>query len=350
MIDPDALLSGLLQKISYSRQEEEAVAYLVEQMKVMGYHHAFADEAGNAVGIIGDGPREIVLLGHIDTVPGVIPVKVVDGQLYGRGSVDAKGPLATFAAGAAKAGVQPGWKVIVIGAVEEEATTSKGARQAATQYHPELCIIGEPSSWDRVTLGYKGRVLLECRITRPLTHTARPEPNAIEQAVEFWNAAKAYADSINRDRERAFDQVMPSLRSIRSSDDGFTEMADMTLGFRLPVDVPPDVLKEHLMPLAGSAELVWRGEEIAYKGEKNTPLSRLFLNAIRDAGGKPSYVYKTGTSDMNVVAPIWKCPIVAYGPGDSALDHTPEEHLPLDDYHRAIDVIAGVLRGLADLG
>ncbi len=349
MIDPDSLLIGLLEQASYSTQEQDATTYLVQAMRSLGYQQAFIDGAGNAVGILGEGPREIVLLGHIDTVPGIIPVKVVDGQLYGRGSVDAKGPLATFVAGAAKVGALSGWKIILIGAVEEEAATSKGARFAATQYHPEMCIIGEPSSWDRVTLGYKGRVLVDCKVSRPLAHTARPEPNAIEQAVEFWNAAKTYANTINTDRERAFDQIMPSLRSIRSVDDGFTETTYMTLSFRLPVDVPPDALKAALIPLAGNAELIWRGEEIAHKSEKNTVLSRLFLNAIRDVGGKPSYVYKTGTSDMNVVAPVWKCPIVAYGPGDSSLDHTPEEHLPLEDYHRAIDVIAGVLRGLTAL-
>ena len=65
------------------------------------------DGAGNAVGMIGDGPREIVLLGHIDTVPGAIPVRIEDGVLYGRGAVDAKGPLATFVCAAARA-CQPG--------------------------------------------------------------------------------------------------------------------------------------------------------------------------------------------------------------------------------------------------
>ncbi len=43
---------------------------------------------------------------------------------------------------------------------------------------------------------------------------------------------------------------------------------------------------------------------------------------------------KLGTSDMNVVGPVWQCPILAYGPGDSSLDHTPEEQIVLDDYLR----------------
>jgi [amino group carrier protein]-lysine/ornithine hydrolase len=345
-INPIELLRGLVAEVSYSTHEQAAVDYLVRQMHALGYDRAFRDDAGNAVGMIGNGARQIVLLGHIDTVPGVIPVEIRDGKLYGRGSVDAKGPLATFTAGAALAGAQPGWQIIVIGAVEEEYTTSKGAHYAATQYQPELCIIGEPSSWDRITLGYKGRVLLDYTRRRPLAHTARPEPNAIEQAVEFWNAVKTYAAQYNADKERAFDQLMPSLRAIHSSDDGFHEQAEMTLGFRLPVELPPDALKTALVPFADAAELRWRGEELAYRAEKNTPLARIFLNSIRDVGGKPSFVYKTGTSDMNVVAPIWNCPICAYGPGDSALDHTPEEHLPLADYEKAIQVITTVLRSL----
>jgi LysW-gamma-L-lysine carboxypeptidase len=79
---------------------------------------------------------------------------------------------------------------------------------------------------------------------------------------------------------------------------------------------------------------------------------RSFLGAIRqvDAAAQPGFVVKTGTSDMNVVAPVWRCPILAYGPGDSALDHTPDEHLPLDEYWRAVMVLEQALRNLAVAG
>src|SRR5258708_39934023 len=117
-------------------------------MQSAGLDCDVVDDEGNAVGILGDGPREIVLLGHIDTVSGKIDVQMRDGKLYGRGSVDAKGPLATFTAAALQVGRQRGWRIVVIGAVKEEAATSKGARYAVTQYPPEMCIIGEPSQWD----------------------------------------------------------------------------------------------------------------------------------------------------------------------------------------------------------
>jgi len=58
-------------------------------------------------------------------------------------------------------------------------------------------------------------------------------------------------------------------------------------------------------------------------------------------------VVKSGTSDMNVVGPAWRCPILAYGPGDSSLDHTPEEHVPLQEYWRAVLVLEEALRAFA---
>ena len=64
-------------------------------MEVRGLR-SIVDVAGNAVGVIGSGPKSIVLLGHIDTVPGDIPVRIENGILHGRGAVDAKGPPATF--------------------------------------------------------------------------------------------------------------------------------------------------------------------------------------------------------------------------------------------------------------
>src|SRR6476659_4298037 len=113
-------LIGLVSQYSPSGQEHSAVEWLVARMKSLGYDNAFIDEAGNAVGMLGMGPKQVVLLGHIDTVPGEISVRVDKGILYGRGSVDAKGPLACFVDVVAQVGAKDGWQFVVIGAVEEE--------------------------------------------------------------------------------------------------------------------------------------------------------------------------------------------------------------------------------------
>jgi len=69
--------------------------------------------------------------------------------------------------------------------------------------------------------------------------------------------------------------------------------------------------------------------------------------AIRAEGLRPVPKHKTGTADMNVIGPVWRCPIVAYGPGDSALDHTPHEHIVLDEYLRSIRVLRRAILDLA---
>ena len=56
-------------------------------------------QLGNVIGELGDeGPR-ILLCGHMDTVPGEIPVRIEGDLLYGRGAVDAKSSLAAMLVG-----------------------------------------------------------------------------------------------------------------------------------------------------------------------------------------------------------------------------------------------------------
>src|SRR5207302_1434225 len=113
----------------------------------------------------------------------------------------------------------------------------------------------------------------------------------------------------------------------------------MTLGFRLPPNFDVPSLQQELEQWADGAELRFEYADPAVRAEKNTPVVRAFLKGIRDAGGTPRFKMKTGTSDMNILAPVWGCPTLAYGPGDSKLDHTPDEAIDLDDFARGIDVL-----------
>ena len=341
-----ATLTGLVGKYSPSGQERCAVEWLVDHMQSLGFTHSFRDQAGNAVGVMGNGARQVVLLGHIDTVPGEIPLRIEDGVFYGRGSVDAKGPLACFVDAAAALGPQNGWQVMVIGAVEEE-RNSEGARFVVDQYHPDFAIIGEPNHWERVALGYKGSAWAEIVLERAMVHTASKEESVCEAAVQTWLAIEMFAQNFNQGRERAFDQVMPSLRAMSSGEDGFSSWAKLSVGARLPLDLPPDAWYTRLEALAGSAQVSHRGYAIpAWQCEKNTALVRALLSGIRSMGGKPAFVNKTGTADLNIVAPAWQCPAAVYGPGDSALDHTPDEHISLAEYGKAVAALKAALGNL----
>ncbi len=341
------LLHGLVSVQSPSYSEAEAVKYLVNWMTVHGYDHAYIDEAGNAVGIIGRGKRDVVLLGHIDTFGGFPDVRLEGRLLYGRGTVDAKGSLCTFAAAALRANLPEDVRVVVIGAVEEEAASSKGARYAATQFAPDWCIIGEPSNWDRITLGYKGRLVLSWSWQGGLAHSAGDTPTAPERAFAYWRRIVAFCEDFNTGRDTLFARLDSRLQAINSRDDGINGYAEMTVGFRLPPDLTPSVLFAAI-GTDDNAEIRMYGAEQAVVSERDSTLTRVLRGGIRAGGGSPRFVHKTGTADMNVVAPIWKCPIVAYGPGDSALDHTPHEHIDLDEYLRAIDVLSHALSKLGN--
>ncbi|NOY99498.1 MAG: [LysW]-lysine hydrolase [Chloroflexi bacterium] len=347
MNQPKTLID-LVQHYSPSGQERAAVDYLVGRMAELGFERAWRDEVGNAVGVTGEGARQIVLLGHIDTVPGEIPVRVTDGILHGRGSVDAKGPLAAFVDAVAAVGPVEGWQFVVIGAVDEE-RESLGARHVVNQYGPDYVIVGEPSGWERITLGYKGSARAQVTVRREMAHTAAQDESAPEAAVEIWNRVQAWAAAFNAGRERAFTQALPTLQGFSSETDGFKETATLQIGVRLPEDLDPLQWYAHLRELASAAggEVQPKGYPIpAYRAERNTPLVRAFLGGIRAAGGKPGFVVKTGTADLNIVAPAWGCPAVVYGPGDSSLDHTPNEHLSLDDYNHSVQVLTAALQRL----
>src|SRR5262245_45329564 len=190
-----ALLEKMLQIYSPSQEEGLVSAFLVEEMKSMGFD-AYQDRVNNAIGILGDGSTTIILLGHMDTVRGQIPVEIKEHKLYGRGAVDAKGPLASFICAAHRLKgelMSLDKRFVVIGAVEEEAASSRGAQQAVADLSPpHFCVIGEPSSWNAVTLGYKGRLLLDYGLEISSKHTAAPGKLVCEQAVDFWNQVKAW--------------------------------------------------------------------------------------------------------------------------------------------------------------
>ncbi|MDE0634052.1 MAG: M20/M25/M40 family metallo-hydrolase [Caldilineaceae bacterium] len=394
--EAESLLTRLVEIPSFSGDELKASAYLVEAMGSLGYDRYEVDAAGNAVGEIGaaDAGQTVVLLGHIDTVFGDIPVRVEKGRdgplLYGRGSVDAKGPLATFAVAAARLGSE--WahrndtRLVVVGAVEEEAATSRGARFIRDRFDgsqepvPDFCVIGEPSGATRITLFYMGRILLEMQADQPMMHSAGPNPGVATNAVDLWNWIGGYADCFNRDRNRMFDQLRPSLRELRTwTDKSMRDLVWTKIGIRLPLEFDVDAFLGEMWnwarervheqdpppepPYVGGADASPRklhfgdedlrmafrfhGYEPAWRSGRNSPLVRGFLAAIREqTSERPRFVSKSGTSDMNVVGPAWRCPVAAYGPGDSSLDHTPHEHLNLDEYWQAVLILESALKRL----
>jgi [amino group carrier protein]-lysine/ornithine hydrolase len=347
--DGFALLEAMVAIPSVSTQEGRLGEFLIGQLDAMGFATR-RDEVGNVIADWGRGPSEVLLLGHLDTVPGMIPVRREGNRLFGRGAVDAKGPFAAAATAIARQSSDGRYRFTLIGAVEEEGS-SRGARHLLSRRAPEHLVILEPSGWDAITLGYKGSLRAAYRLTQPMSHGAGPIASAADRAIAFVRRIQDHAARFNETKgsegKGTFDRLDARVLKVHSDHDGMTDVAELTVAFRTPPGFDVQGLGRDLESWKEDAELRIDYADAAVKASKNTPLVRAFLQGIRDAGGTPRFKMKTGTSDMNILAPAWGCATLAYGPGDSRLDHTPDEAIDRADFVRGVDVLAAALGTLA---
>ncbi|MES2154770.1 MAG: M20/M25/M40 family metallo-hydrolase [bacterium] len=339
------LVESLVRIASPTGSEAEAVAFLRSQAERDGFR-VLADPVGNFVAEAGHGPRLLLFVGHVDTVPGHIPVRVEGGELWGRGSVDAKGPLVAAYCAARRHLDSSQLTIRLVGAIDEEGN-SRGAKAVPTDLRPAWILIGEPSGVGAITLGYKGIVRGTLRVRRPHHHGAHPGPTAVEQAVALWQ-------SMARDLDFAdsFDSLQGHLTAMSSGHDGLYDDVTCSFNVRLPPGTQPAALEAQLSALASAAgaELVVDERVPPALADKRTPLVAAFLRTLRARGRTPRLVRKTGTADFNLFAHRHPgVPIVAYGPGDPALDHTPQERLAMADFAEAVDVLDEVFAQLAAL-
>ena len=118
---------------SISGAEGDVAKIIISELKELEYDEVWTDEVGNIIGKIngGDGPT-ILLNGHMDIVdPGpedgwphpAYSGEIVDGEIWGRGSVDMKGPVASMIYSGAQykqLSIKPAGDVLMTVAVMEE--------------------------------------------------------------------------------------------------------------------------------------------------------------------------------------------------------------------------------------
>ena len=330
------LLTDVVSIPSVCGEEAAAAARLVEFFEAHD-REIWTDDVGNVRAPADDA---VLLTSHVDTVPGDIPVRVEDGVLWGRGSVDAKGPLCAMAVAAVETGAS------FAGVVGEE-RDSRGARHLTEEREaPDTVINGEPSGWDGVTLGYRGLLSGTYVATSESGHTSRPENNAIQDAMDWWRRVE---DAVAADEwEPVFERVTAKPVGFQggTSDDGLSVEATMDVQFRVPPSMTTDGMREVADGELDVGTVRWKDAVPPTMQSPRTAPARAFRAAIRALGGEPRQLRKTGTSDMNLYAEAWDCPMVTYGPGDSSLDHTPTERLELAEFDRAVSVLERVCEDL----
>jgi LysW-gamma-L-lysine carboxypeptidase len=358
-------LTNLLGIYSPSGKEENAANYLASEMRRMGFEVGI-DAIGNVIGVVGEGEPVILLCGHMDTVAGVLPLRIEEGKIYARGAVDAKGPLAALIMAAIAASKEPEFKgKILVAAVVEEEATSRGVKHLITQgIKADYAIFGEPSGVENVTVGYKGQIQLKIVCKTETGHSSTPwlYDNALEKAYEIWEQIKNASSYPSLDpSESPFNAVTACL--VKVAGGRATSVvpfeAEMNLDVRVPIQFTTAQVFEQIEKIIAKYQAA--NPKISVKAtvldtvepfqvDKASPLVHIFSSSVRKVLNKPAtLLHKTGTGDMNIMGKAMDLPIVTYGPGDSHLDHTLDEHIDISEYLSAIQVYKETLLRLSEL-
>lgn len=347
-MDTVEFLDRLIQAPSPSFHERKAAELSLSYLRQFSFERAWIDAAGNAVAsnyAHKKGMRpDLLLFGHLDTIASPMPYWRESDKIHGRGAVDAKSSLAALFSAAGTADVP--YRLMVAGVTEEEATTSKGTHHLLTYARPKMAINGEPSNTNGVTVAYKGRMVVECRTHGKASHAGMASENPIERTFEYYAKLREHFP-LHKNR---FENVILNLTHISAGSQDALNVVPETLDFFIDVRLPPSMKNSEVgnvfRRLAPQGVSVKVHESLpGVETDVNHPLCRSLVGAIRDAGLPPRYVKKHGSADMNVTMHAG-IPTIAYGPGDSSLDHTQHEFVLLKDYEMAIGVLKKAAKNL----
>jgi len=353
------LLEGAVRIYSPSGSEAEVARFLADNMRQLGLETEI-DEAGNVLGRLGEGRPKVLLCGHMDTVPGLLPVRVSQGRVLGRGVVDAKSALAAMVMAASGFAERAPKGELTVACLVDEEGQSRGVKHLVSKgLRAEYAIFGEPSGVENLTIGYKGSLHITTRCKTTAGHASSPwaYENAIERNYELWQWIKRELATQEPVEDR-FYSISACLTGLRGGEaiNVVPGEASATIDIRIPPSAKVNEITGRLETVLRrfqddhpslKAELSVDEASEGYELPEGFELIRVFADAVQAVRGKDlKLLRKTGTGDMNIYASSLSVPSVTYGPGNSRLSHGPAESIQLAEYLDAIHVLREVVKRL----
>ena len=312
---------------------------------------------------IGDGDDSILLCGHMDTVPGELPVKMEGNWVFGRGACDAKGALLSllFAfenlAGAHHKNATG--KVIFAGVTEEEQSSSGLSELIRANTKANYAIFGEPGGSSKITVGYRGHLTVRLTIVTPEVHASAPKlvTNSAELLYEIYKSIK---NGLGAENDGSLDRPSASITEI-SSGTAHNVIPGKTVGtfdIRVPLGKTTEQFRVTIQNIvAGFLErisdaaisLSFDEPTEPYRVPLNSALVRAINRAILKTGAKPSLITKSGTGDMNTYAIAFGVDAVTYGPGEAKLSHSSEEKVSISEIFACADIVSNATLELFEM-
>ena len=346
-----------VQTRSYSDEEGEYARLIESKMKELGFDEAWIDPAGNVVGKVGNGPKIIHFDSHMDTVQvndaddWVSPPfggEIVDGMLYGRGSVDMKSSLAAslFAAALAKkSGLLEGKTVYVTGSVCEEYCDGVCLEHfyKDANLRPDYCIICEPSD-NLITLGHTGKVQARIKTHGVSAHGSAPDKgiNAVYEMAEIISRVEELNKRLG-EKPGQGTIALTHISCVSASLNAVPSECEIYLDRRLRLGESVAQVKTELEALIAGKRASWApgtlyhtswtGTELVYEPAHDPwriaddhPLTLKCNEAYEATFGKVPEQYDFWDFGTNAVVPVsMGIPTIGFGVGEYKLAHMRNE-------------------------
>ena len=351
---------------SLSSEEGAVVERARQEMLRIGYDEVTVDPMGNLLGRIGNGPRVIAFDGHIDTVDVGDPKlwdrdphsgDIEDGILYGRGTSDMKGGVASsIYAGAIlkRRGIPENVTFYATATVQEEDCDGLCWQYIINEddIRPDLVVITEPTSL-RIYRGHRGRMELEVHTSGVSCHGSAPErgDNAIYKMA-----------GIIADIEKLNEELQPhdplgkgtvTISEIRSTSPSLCAVADgctIHLDRRLTIDETEETSVAEILALPSVREAKATVTVLDYAVPSYTGLTyptrkyyptweiaesepevQAAMTAYAKAFDKePEVGHWTFSTNGVATAGMHGIPTVGFGPGHEHFAHAPNEQTEVE--------------------
>jgi acetylornithine deacetylase len=332
-MDAFQLTRALVDVESITENEERIGNVLFAHLTDLAQKHGGQVERmpvdGNRCNVLARWGEPVVTLStHMDTVPPFFPSREDDEYIWGRGSCDTKGIVASMIFAVDEL-LTEGVRNLALLFVVGEERNSNGAYSAAK--HPrgsKFLINGEPTE-NKLALGSKGALRLEFTAHGRMAHSAYPElgESAIEKLLDALNAVRRLP--------------LPTDKTLGASTLNIGTIA----GGRAPNVIPDHAHAEVFIRLVDDGQATRAAVQKAVQGK--VEINEVLMVPAVLLGSLPGLetTVVAFTTDIPAFGGAWGQPYLL-GPGSIHVAHTSEERIPKREIQEAIQIYKRMVKQL----
>ena len=366
-------LCDIIAEKSLSGGEKGVARRIGEEMQRVGFDEVRYDGLGSVIGRVGHGKRVVAMDAHIDTVDvgnpenwETEPFKAVvkDGAVFGRGTCDMKGAMASLVYGGKlikELALAGDLTVYVTGTVMEEDCDGLCWKyileQKVIDPAPECVLIAEPTNLN-IYRGHRGRMEMEVYVPGLSAHGSAPERgvNAVYRMAPLVLEIEQLNERLRHDAFLGKGSV--TIAEIRSTSPSLCAVADsctIHLDRRLTAGETEETAVREIEELpafkASKARVkVLEYAAPAYTGlvypmkkyyptwvlpEAHTVLKSAVAAYAGALGNAPKVDKWTFSTNGIATMGMFGIPSFGLGPGNEEYAHSPKEHIPVDHLVKA---------------